>query len=105
MITAGDSLGLEKVALGDVTKVDIVATKDVTVLNNNQKEKRNIKYDLNINKIIAPVKAGDKVGEIKVYENGTYSYQVPLTVAYDVKKASIIKTILRNIADSFSINI
>ena len=105
IVDNGDSLGLVKVNLGNPEYVDIVAKDDITVLNNFQKEKRNIKYDLKVDEIVAPVKVGDKVGKISVYEDGKFMYNVDLTVAYDVKKANIIKIFLRNLRDIFSMNI
>ena len=105
LVDSTNSLGIAKVNLGDPEYVDIVAMNDITVLNNTQKEKRNIKYDIKTNDITAPVKVGDKVGKIDVYENGTFSYEVPLTVAYDIKKANIFKIFIRNIRDILSVNI
>ena len=105
LVDSTNSLGIAKVNLGDPEYVDIVAMNDITVLNNTQKEKRNIKYDIKTNNITAPVKVGDKVGKIDVYENGTFSYEVPLTVAYDIKKANILKIFIRNIRDILSVNI
>ena len=105
LVDHSSSLGIVKVNLGDPEYVDIVAINDITVLNNTQKEKRNIKYNIETNDITAPVKIGDKVGKIDVYENGTFSYEVPLTVAYDIKKASIFKIFIRNLRDIFTCNI
>ena len=105
IVDSGDSLGIVKVNLGDPEYVDIVAKKDITVLNNSQKEKRDVKYEIETNEIVAPVKIGDTVGKISVFENGNYKYDVDVTVAYDVKKANILKILIRNLRDIFSINI
>ena len=105
VVDDGDSLGVLKVNLGDPEYVDIVAKKDINVLNNSQKAKRDIRYDIITNEITAPVKIGDTVGKILIYENGKFSYDVELTVAYDIKKASIVKIFLRNLRDIFGVNI
>ena len=105
LVDKSNSLGIVKVNLGDPEYVDIVASNDITVLNNTQKGKRDIKYDIKTEDITAPVKVGDKVGKIDVYENGTFSYEVPLTVAYDIKKANILRIFIRNLRDIVSINI
>ena len=105
IIDNGDSLGIVKVNLGEPEYADIVSTNDITVLNDTRKNKKNIKYDIKVNEIVAPVKAGDKVGNINVYEDGRLLYTVDLTVAYDIKKASVMKIFLRNIRDIFSFNI
>ena len=105
IVDKGNSLGIIKVNLGSPEYVDIVSQDDITILNNSQKGKRNIKYEIKTDDITAPVKVGDRVGKISVYENNKFSYDVYLTVAYDIKKANILKIFIRNIRDIFSINI
>ena len=105
VIDKGDSLGIIKVNLGSPEYVDIVSKKDITILNNSQKGKRKIDYDIETNELTAPIKIGDTVGKIKVYEDGKYSYDVELTVAYDINKANIIKIFIRNIRDIFGVNV
>ena len=105
VVSSGDSLGLIKVNLGSPEYVDIVTKKDITVLHNTQKAKKDIKYEINTYNLVAPVKVGDTVGKIKVYENGKFRYDVELTVAYDIKKANIIKIFLRNLRDIFIVNV
>ena len=105
VVDSNKSIGKVKVNMGDIEYVDIVSKKDITVLNNSQKEKRNVTYEINTDKIVAPVKVGDVIGKISVYENGTLSYNVELTVLNDIKKASIIKVFLRNIKDIIGLNI
>ena len=105
IVDKGNSLGIIKVNLGSPEYVDIVSQDDITILNNSQKGKRNIKYEIKTDDITAPVKVGDRVGKISVYENNKFSYDVYLTVAYDIKKANIFKIFIRNIRDIFSINI
>ena len=85
--------------------VDIVSKKDITVLNNSQKEKKKITYEIETNNMVAPVKNGDKVGKISVYENGTFIYDVELTVNNNVDKANILKVFLRNLKDIMTFNI
>lgn len=105
VVDSNKTVGRVKVNMGSSEYVDIVSKKDITVLNNSQKEKRNVTYEIKTNKIIAPVKIGDTVGKISVYENGTFSYDVELTVYNDVPKANIIKVFLRNIKNIMEVNI
>ena len=105
IVDDGDSLGLVKVYMGDPENVDIVAKKEITVLNNSQQKERNITYDVDVDKLTAPIKVGDKVGKITVYDDGKYLYDVELTVSYDIKKANIFKVILRNMRDVFGFNV
>lgn len=99
------SIGSVKVNLGDAENVDIMSTNDITVLNNSQKEKRNVTYEIKTDDLVAPVKVGDIVGKISVYENGKFMYDVKLTVANDVKKANILKILIRNLRDIFGVNL
>ncbi len=105
VVASGDSLGIVKVNLGNPEYADIISTKDITILNNNQKTPKKIDYDLSTNNLTAPVKSGDVVGKISVYEDGKFSYNVDLTIAYDIKKASIPKIFMRNLRDIFTLNI
>ena len=81
-----------------------ISVNDITILNNSQKEKRNITYEMDVNNISAPVKRVDIVGEIKVYEDGRYLYSEDITVVEDIEKANIFKIFLRNLRDIFSVN-
>jgi D-alanyl-D-alanine carboxypeptidase len=84
---------------------NIVSLSDIISLNNNQKEKRNITYDIVKDEVTAPVKKGDIVGKINVYEDGNFKYSVNLTVMKNVDKANIFTVFIRNLKDVVSINL
>lgn len=105
VVSKKNSLGNVPVNLGKQENVDIKVVKDINVLNNSQKGERNINYELITNNITAPVKVGDVVGKIKVYEDGKYMYTEDVTVAFDVDKASIWKILIRNIKDIIIIKV
>ena len=98
-------LGNIKINLGKKEYEDIISTKDITVLNNSQSNKKNITYDIISNEVIAPLKKGDIVGKISIYEDGKYQYSLDLTIANDVDKANIFIVFIRNLKDILSINI
>ena len=104
VVSKDKELGNVSVNLGDKEKVSIISVNDITILNNSQKEKRNITYEMDVNNISAPVKRVDIVGEIKVYEDGRYLYSEDITVVEDIEKANIFKIFLRNLRDIFSVN-
>ena len=54
----------KKVELGKTLTTEIVPKENITILNKKSDDQKNITYKTNINKIIAPVKKGDKVGTI-----------------------------------------
>lgn len=105
IIKENEQLGKIKINLGDEEYTNIISTKDITALNNNQKEEKDITYNIVKNKINAPVKKGDVVGKINVYEKNNYKYSVDITINKDINKASIFKIFIRNIKNILSSNI
>ena len=105
VISKDDSLGEAKVNLGDEEKVSVRVKNDITILNNNQKEKKNVTYEIKLDKINAPVKKGDTVGSVKLYEDGRYMYSEEITVVNNIDKANIFKVFIRNLRDIISINV
>ena len=100
------TLGNVKINLGKKEYENIVVMDDITVLNNNQNDKRNVTYDIvTNNEISAPVRVGDEVGKLNVYENGNFKYSVSLTVMDDVDKANIFTVFIRNLKDVISVNL
>lgn len=93
-----------KVYLGESEKVKVKSVDDITILNKTQGNKRNINYEVVTDKITAPVKVGDVIGKILVYENEKLLSSVDVTVVKNVSKANILKIFLRNLKDVFSIN-
>ena len=68
VVDKDDVLSDIKINMGKNEYENIVSTSDITILNNNQKDKRNITYDIVTNEVNAPVKTGDEVGKINVYD-------------------------------------
>ena len=95
------SLQKSKVELGSVLEVEIVPTEEVKILNNKNSDERNVTYELELNTIKAPVKKGDIVGKIKVYEDNKVINEINATVKYDVDKANIFKIYYRNLKNLF----
>ena len=104
VVKSNEILGTIKVNLGKIEKVPYGILTDITVLNNNQNEKRNITYDIVAEEAVAPVKVGDEVGKLNVYENDDFKYSVPLVVIDNVSKANIFTMFFRNLKDIFSVN-
>ena len=105
VVNKDKSLGNVRVNLGDIENVDIMLEEDITILNNNQKGKKNITYEINTNNINAPVKKGDVVGKIDVYEEGRYLYSIDITVMNDIEKANIFKVFIRNLRDIVGVKV
>lgn len=105
VVEKDESLGNIKINLGEKEYENIVSMSDITVLNNNQDDKRDVTYDVVTDEVTAPVKKGDVVGKINVYENGNFQYSVDVTVIKDVDKANIFMVFIRNLKDVLSINL
>lgn len=102
MLTISSNLGNAKVYQGENEYVTLQPLKDVSILNNKNKEKRNVTYTLDIKTIKAPVKKGEIVGKLNVIENGKTIDKIDVTVKENVKKATLIKMYLRNLKNILS---
>ena len=105
IISKDNLLGDVKVNLGEQENVEIKIENDINILNNNQLGKRNITYEINTYSVSAPVKIGDIIGKILVYEDGKYLFSENITVVNNVEKANILKIFLRNLRDIFTLSI
>ena len=101
-ILPGDKV---KVELGKNTEAEIIANDKITVLSKKSEEKRNITYKANIDKIVAPVKKGDKVGTIDIIEDNKIIGTVEATVKEDIAKANIFAIFYRNLKNTFKGNL
>lgn len=102
MLTTSSNLGNAKVYQGENEYVTLQPLKDVSILNNKNKEKRNVTYTLDIKTIKAPVKKGEIVGKLNIIENGKTIDKIDVTVKENVKKATLIKMYLRNLKNILS---
>lgn len=89
----------QKVELGKKLTTEIVPKESITILNKKNEEIKNITYKTNINKIIAPVKKGDKVGTIDIIEEGKVTSTIDATVKENIEKANIFTVYLRNLKE------
>ena len=95
----------KKVELGKIITTEIVPKENITILNKTSDDQKNITYKTNINKIIAPVKKGDKVGTIDIIEDNNIISTIDATVKEDILKANILTIYLRNLKEIISGNL
>lgn len=95
----------KKVELGKTLITEIVPKENITILNKKSDDQKNITYKTNINKIIAPVKKGDKVGTIDIIEDNNIISTIDATVKEDISKANILTIYLRNLKEIISGNL
>ena len=104
VISKDMELGKIRINMADDEYTLIKAMENIDILNNNQKDKRKITYNIDTYSINAPVKQGDIIGKITVYEDGKYLKSENITVMDNVSKASILKIFGRNLRDIFGLS-
>lgn len=70
--------------------INIVPTKDVTILNKKIENKKNATYDLQLNNIKLPSKKGDSIGKLKVYIDNNLYEEIDVTSQENIEKTNII---------------
>lgn len=105
LVKKNEVLGEIKINLGKTEYTNMISTNNITVLNNSQSTPKNVTYDIVPANVTAPVKAGDPVGKINVYENNDYQYSIDITVENDIPKANIVTIFGRNLLEILSGNI
>lgn len=88
-------LGKVLVEKGVEKYINLVPAIDVTTLNKKIDGKKNPTYEINVDKISAPIKKGDIVGTITLKEDETTTRTIDITVEKDIKKANLFTLYLR----------
>lgn len=83
-------------------KVDVVPIQDINILNKKGSKDRKMTYKLDVTNEKIPIKKGEIVGKLTIYENKKQLYNIDVTVNKNVEKANIIELFLRNIEDTFT---
>ena len=92
-------LGKVEVDKGINRYVEVVPKENITFLNKKVAAKKNATYKVKMDSVKAPVKVGDVVGTIYVYEEDDVIRKVPVTVKERVDKIGIIGLFFRNLGD------
>lgn len=77
--------------------IDIVPKETITSLNRKVDGKKNITYNIKLDKIKDKIKINDKVGIMEILENNKVINTIELTVNKEVKKANIFEVFIRNL--------
>ena len=86
------------------SELEVVLCDDLNVLENKSSEKINYRFKYHINDINLPLKKGEVIGKVKVY-NDKYIKSGDLCINKDINKLSFINLYLKNIISTFSGNL
>lgn len=81
--------------------VDIIPNGEVTILKKKGEKLNNVKYDVTLDKLKAPIKKGDSVGTLEIKENDKLIRSVDLTIKESINKANLFELYIRYIRDIF----
>ena len=84
-----NALGTKRVEFGKKDSVQVSLKDDYVKLLKKKEEKPSYSFEINIDKIKAPIKKGEVIGKAKVIDNGSVIDEVDVTVLEDVEKANI----------------
>lgn len=95
LLSKDSVIGETIIEKGKTKYVELVPIQDVTVLNKKIEGKKNATYEVEIDKISAPVTKGTIVGKLHIKENDNITRTIDITVKEDIKKANIFDLYLR----------
>lgn len=92
-----NAVGTVRVDLGKTETVKLFPMEDVSVLNKKSENKKNVNYELKVNHLSAPIKKGEKVGELILKVEGEKNRTIPLTVQNKVAKANLLEVYVHQV--------
>ena len=101
-LTKNTKVGTLKNDKSTIGKVNIVPKEDINVLIKKGNKNRKLSYKLNVTNKKLPLKKGNVVGYLDIYEKGKKLYKIDVTIDNDLKKANILELLIRNLGDFFT---
>lgn len=99
VLTTKSKIGQIEVEKGKERYATVLPKEDVFIINEKAAEKKKVTYEVNLNKVKAPIKKGAKVGTLVVKENGKKTMTIDLTVSKDIAKANFLELYSRYLKD------
>ena len=91
-------LGKVRVKKSQDEYAEISLKEDATILLKNNEDTKDYQFKLNVFKLVAPIKVGDTIGTADIIDSeGNIIKQVDLTVIKDIKKASFLDYLFKNL--------
>lgn len=95
----GDIVDTIKVEKGNKKNINVVLEKDITVLSKKSEVDKSYTEKVNINEVKLPVKKGEHIGVLEIYDGSNKIGSYPLVSSEDVKKKSLWKLFCDNLRD------
>lgn len=99
--TKGNVCGLVQVGKGITENVEVVAEEDVGLISLKGEEKKITSEKQLIPYVNAPVREGQKLGEMILYKDGVIEKKVDLVAKNEVPKGGLVKEILKMLAETY----
>lgn len=97
----GEILGTTTIDKANIKEINLIATRDVTVLKKKGEDTKTYKSDLKISNLRLPINSGEEIGRLYVLDNlGNKIDDVSVTVLEDIKKDTfwnILKKVILNV--------
>lgn len=88
ILEKGKVIGSVNIELGEKMQEDFMIQEDATDLVKIGDDEKQYNYKINLNKVKAPVKKGDKVGTLQIYANDDLQMEFPLVIKKDVERCT-----------------
>jgi len=103
LLKAGDTIGTVNVEKGKVNKLPLIANQPYSVLLKRGSDTQNIRYELQLkSNVKAPVKKGDTIGKLAVYDGDKLLKEYPLESPETVGRAGWWTMMKRSMSGLFS---
>ncbi len=102
VLSTDSVLGKQKVEKGTPEYATLIPISNINLLNKKTDEKKNVTYELHIDKIKAPVKNGDIVGTVEIKDGDKIINSVNVTIKENIKKSNFITLLYKNLIEMFS---
>jgi len=99
LLTKNSVIGKTRISKSTKENIEIVPTKDVTLLHKKGEKKKNSSYELELDNIVVPIKKGEKVGILKIMEDNNVVREIDVSVNEDIKKANMFELYIRYLGD------
>ncbi len=96
IVSTNDNIGSVYIFNSKKENYDLSIKGDATNLES-LNETNNYSYDINLDKVKAPLKVGDKIGTLDIISNGKVIKNIDITIKEDVIKANIFDLMKRNL--------